>query len=265
MAKSSLKSPSNLKDSNSKKVTALPFEGELFPSFQKRFLETIVIVPFYGAHKKALSRHREFLNELGYDVVLFNLKNTLKDTQGRILSERKTIGFKSIWADQIETILDLIEGPKIIFSFSNPSSGAIEAIARRQAHDIQGLVCDSGPSEKLFSSLLNFYKFERPIGWLPFRLITAASMTWLISPFYRSSIHQDLEKLPEHFQILSIRGWKDPLIPTGDIDGVFEPHHQIDWQRLSLPEATHLNGLRDYRKDYSKPVAHFLERLSTPI
>jgi hypothetical protein len=49
------------------------------------------------------------------------------------------------------------------------------------------------------------------------------------------------------------------------IDKVFEPHGQIDWQKLSLPQAGHLNGLKDFREEYAPVVAQFLKEISKPV
>ena len=67
------------------------------------------------------------------------------------------------------------------------------------------------------------------------------------------------------FPIFSIRGWKDNLIPPQDIDRHFEPHKNLDWRKLSLPDAGHLNGLRDFESEYIGPLTKFLKEFSSPF
>lgn len=243
----------------------LPFHGELHKAPRKLFQETVLLVPFYAAKKNSLKRHVEFLNELGYDAVLFDLHKDSRNLNQTIFSSKEMIGIKHIWADQVEALLNSIPGKKIIFSFSNPSASAIEAIARRNATDVAGLVCDSGPTGNLLSSMVNYFTHEEPIQFLPLRWIAATAITYMWSPQFVRAIHEDLEKLPTHFPILSIRGWKDKLIPAHLIDQVFEPHLNVHWKKLSLPQAGHLNGLRDFREDYELPVREFLESISTKL
>ena len=62
--------------------------------------------------------------------------------------------------------------------------------------------------------------------------------------------------------IHGIRGWKDVLIKTDDIDQIFEPCKNINWTKLSLPEAQHLTGLKDCPNEYRSGVEDFLKNLS---
>lgn len=243
----------------------LPFHGELHKAPKKLFQETILLVPFYGARKASLKRHVEFLNELGYDVLNYEIYKDSRNLSQKLVSSNELMGVKHIWADQVEAMLNSVPGKKIIFSFSNPSASAIEATVRRNATDVAGLICDSGPSGDLLSSMINYFTHEEPIAFFPLKWAAAAAMTFLWSPKFIEAIHADLEKLPQGFKVLSIRGWKDKLIPAHLIDQVFEPHLKLEWQKLSLPQAGHLNGLRDFREEYESPVRLFLESISTRI
>lgn len=244
-----------------------PFSGELHQSQNKKYSETVLIVPFYGAKKSSLARHVDFLNEVGYDVVLFNLQREPRNWKlvNSIVSSELEFGLKHIWADQIEAMLNSIPGRKIVFAFSNPTASAIEAIARRNAYDIAGLVCDSGPSGDLFKSMIAYFSSEEPIRLTPFKYAASFVTSLIWHPQYRDAFHKDIAKLPIGFRILSIRGWKDKIITVDQIDKVFEPHQNVDWQKLSLPQAAHLNGLKDFRSEYEKPVADFLKELSSKI
>lgn len=239
----------------------LSFNGEFLEASEKKFQETVVFVPFFGGRKPQLRRHSEFVRDLGFDSVLFDLKF---DIDVDIVSPNAGFGMKHVWADQIERVLNEVPGPKILYAFSNPSASAIEAIARRRAHEISGLICDSGPSAKLFWSMVNYFRFEKPVSFRPLRWASALTGTLAWSPDFTQAVHRDLLILPRGFRILSIQGWKDPLIPPDHIDKVFEPHPQIHWTRLGLPQAGHLNGLRDYYDQYVPPVTKFLHSISHP-
>jgi hypothetical protein len=241
----------------------LPFEGELHQAPKKKFVETILIVPFYGAKKGALQRHVHFLNELGYDVATYSITKESRTLQKSLFSSKEYFGMMHIWSDQVEALLNAIPGKKIVFAFSNPSASAIKAIARRNAADVTGLVCDSGPANNMYDSLINYFTYEEPIHFLPLKILAAAGSRLLWASEISAGVHKDLAALPKDFKILSVRGWKDKLISTHNIDQVFEPHLQIDWQKLSLPQAGHLNGLRDFKNEYQEPIKKFLASISS--
>lgn len=243
----------------------LPSRGHWHRSSHRKFRETVLLVPFFGGEQKNLKRHVDFLNDSGFDCVTFDLRDNWTEVAGNFLSSKLQFGLKHVWADQIEALLNEIPGDKIIFSFSNPSASAIEAIAKRHAADIKGLICDGGPSGQLWHSMLNYFTHETPLPFLPLKAAAAFATASLWHPHFLKVIHQDLEKFPKGFRVLSIRGWKDPLITPKMIDMIFEPHHQIDWQKLSLPEGKHLNGLKDHPELYNGPVAQFLAEIGSGL
>jgi pimeloyl-ACP methyl ester carboxylesterase len=244
---------------------SLPYNGESYKSRDKKFAETILFVPFYKGHKKSMQRHIQLVNELGFDAVAFDLYDDLSDLRHAILSAKPKFGLKHVWADQIENMLNFIPGQKIIFSFSNPSASAMEAIARRNGSDVKALVMDSGPTGDLFNSTIKYFKHEVPVPTLPLRMALAAVTTLLWHPNYKNVIHLDLAKFPKGFPLLSIRGWKDKLVSPQLIDSLLEPHSQIEWQKLSLPEAGHLNGLKDFASEYKSATEKFLKAVAAPF
>ncbi len=247
-------------------MSEYPDQGELFKASHKKHEALIFFVHFYKGHKKALRRHIKFVNSIGFNAYAFNLKDSPKDHYGLPYSlVSKKFGLKHALADQIEQHLDLLpEYPnKIMYSFSNISACAIEAMARRSSPDIKAMITDSGPSFNFFSSAYNLYTYSKRISFLPFRLLATPVLAYGWSPEMHKNIHADLSKFPKGFPVLSIRGWKDPLIKPIDIDQVFEPCKNIIWEKLSLPEAGHLNGLRDFPKDYEPAIKDFLKRLPT--
>jgi hypothetical protein len=229
------------------------------PTSEPTLKPTIIFVPFFGGKSSALQRHIAYVKELGYPYKFVDLTfDLLAFLKHPISARTHRFGMKATWSDQIENVLNQTPGKKIIFSFSNPTAGAIEAIVRRNAQDILGLIADSGPSGEVWTSIFHYYSLEKP---LPTWFLKAAATTFsslVIEPDFKHFAHADLEKMPAGFPILSIRGWKDPLISPRQIDMIFEPHSQLQWQKLSLPEGGHLNGLRDFSTDYKAGVERFL-------
>jgi fermentation-respiration switch protein FrsA (DUF1100 family) len=245
----------------------LPSDGEFFLSKSKRFDELIFFVHFYDGSKRQVIRHIKLVNELGFDAFAFQLHGTHNDILNfeLPLSPNGKFGAKHIYADQIEHLLNIIPGNKIIFSFSNPSASAIEAMARRNCADTKALICDSGPTARFMPSAYNLYTHEYGLKsrLLKWTITPILSLGW--SPFLHKDMKKDLNKFPKGFPILSIRGWKDKLIPPSHIDEVFEGHPQLNWIKLSLPEAEHLTGLRDFKEEYVPSVERFLKDVGTSI
>lgn len=247
--------------------TELPFEGEFFLSKNKKFSELIFFVHFFGGNKKQIIRHIRMVNQLGFDAFAFHLQGNHKDLFSLRLpiSRKNQFGAKHIYADQIETLLNRISGKKIVFAFSNPCASAIEAMARRFCSDTVAMICDSGPTARFIPSAYNLYTHEYKVRPLPLRLLLTPILSMGWSPFLHRDLDKDLAQFPSGYKILSIRGWKDLLIPPGHIDEVFDPHTQLDWTKLSLPECGHLTGLRDFKDDYIPAVESFLKKVSTPV
>lgn len=233
-------------------------DGEYFRSSNKRSDVLVFFVHFYKGNKKILKRHIEAVNKLGFDAFAFNMRDEMKSFKDFPMASSGQFGLKHCLADQIERLLNLLPGKKIIFSFSNPTAAAIESIYRRNCSDILALIADSGPSGKYLQSALNLFNIEKKIKFLPFRIAMTPlfSMAW--SPYLHKDMHTHLAAFPAGFPILSIRGWKDELIPPDHIDAVFEPHSNLDWTKLSLPEARHLTGLRDFPLEYERALSTFL-------
>jgi hypothetical protein len=246
--------------------TELPFDGEFFLSRNKKFSELIFFVHFYDGGKRELLRHIKLVNDLGFDAFAFQLQGDHKSVLKHLpITSDLKFGLKHLYAVQIEKLLNDIPGNKIIFAFSNPSASAIEAMARRHCSDTVAMICDSGPSARFLPSLWNLVSSyassftTKPLGAILTPLLTVA---W--SPLLHRDVHADLNAFPQGFPILSIRGWKDKLISPSHIDEIFEPHQNLDWAKLSLPEAQHLTGLRDFRAEYVPAVENFLKRVATP-
>ncbi|MCX7977446.1 MAG: TMEM53 family protein [Bdellovibrionaceae bacterium] len=246
------------------KKKSYPLNGELFQSEDKKFSETVFFVHFYGGSKKALRRHIELVNRLGFDAYAFDL-SPFPSGLTLPLASTFNFGVKAVYTDEIELSLNEVAGNKIVFAFSNPSAAAIRAIGQRNAHDVRALICDSGPTAKLFTSIYNLMHETYPTTLLPLRLAKTAFLSVLWDVEFYKNITEDLKKLPAGLPILSIRGWKDKVITPEQIDEVFDSLPGLNWKKLSLPEAGHLNGLRDYPEDYIPGLERFLHEVSTPL
>ncbi len=233
-----------------------PDEGELFLAKQKKSDHLIFFVHFYQGNKRVLMRHVKLVNELGYDAYAFNIKDDLDEHYFVPYSHvSDKFGMKHAIADQIEEHLDLLPEykTKIAFAFSNIAGCAIEAMARRPSRDVIALVCDSGPGASFVFSGFRLFTEKWNLKTLPFL------MTW--STGMHKDIPEHLQELPQNFPVLSIRGWKDKLISPAHIDKIFDQCKNLNWRKLALPEAGHLNGLRDYPTEYRSGLENFFESI----
>lgn len=219
----------------------------------------IFFVHFYGGHQKVLKRHIDLVNELGFDALAFNLPSFVKFKFS--FSRERTFGMKHLYADMISFFLNQIEGPKIIYSFSNPGASALEAIHNRlSSHsDIAGLICDSGPSQAFLRSAWN----------LAIKVQKDPKLLFLFTAFWSWKLHRDLvdhiQSLPSHFPVLSIRGGQDIVIPPWHIEMAFSANKDLDLQVLDLPEAGHLDGLKRFPAPYNQGLSLFLSKfIPTP-
>src|SRR4051812_33939799 len=86
-----------------------PHNGRLRETLPRSSRPTIVFVHNYGGNRDSSIAHQDLMLTLGYNCFSFDLKTRLKDA--RIPD----------WADELETVLNALEGEKIIFTLSFPS------------------------------------------------------------------------------------------------------------------------------------------------
>lgn len=241
-----------------------PDSGELFKATSKKSNHLIFFVHFFQGHKKALKRHIELVNNLGFDAYVFNLKDAPKAHAYIPYSHAtKKFGMKHALADQISEHLNLLNqySEKIVFAFSNVAGCAIEAMARRYSqnnNDVKAMVCDSGPGAQFIYSSYKLLQEQIGVKSLALKILGTPAVALGWSPRLHKDLTQDLKTFPQNFPLLSIRGWRDKLISPSHIDEVFEPHKNIQWKKLALPEAGHLNGLRDFPSEYEPGLETFL-------
>lgn len=242
----------------------LPFDAELMRAKNRRFDETVVFVHHFGGSRRTVLRHMRLVNEFGLDGVRFDLifNKTRPQKQLPITGDLR-FGVRHVWADQIEAILNAIPGKKVLYSFSLPSSSALQAIARRRARDISGLICDGGPFLQLHRCIWNLYEQEYKVQSRVLRAgFTGASML-LWGMRFKEQMKNTLNDIHPGFPVLSIRGWQDTLVPPSAIEDFFSLQEHLELEVLALPEAQHLKGLRDFPDEYVPRVESFLKRIAT--
>jgi pimeloyl-ACP methyl ester carboxylesterase len=253
----------------------LPFGAELVPSPNKRHSETVIFVPHFGGTKRSVWRHVSLMNELGYDVVRFNLvfnepkafmqlpivwRSFGRGCHGRCCPLIQ-FGARHAWANQITQLLNSIPGPKIVYSFSMPSSGALAAIAHREAKDIKAFICDGGPFLQLALCTWNLFTFEYEIKSCILRAIACAIAFLMFGPGLARELRALFKHLPANFPVLSIRGLADPLVDPSAITKVFAKQNRLKLTVVNLPQGRHLDGLKNFTTEYRQQVTHFLAGL----
>ncbi len=241
----------------------LPFDAELMKAKQRRFSETVVFVHHFGGSRRTVLRHVRLVNDLGFDAIRFDLIFNKADQGDRLpITGDLHWGIRHVWANQIESILNSIPGRKILFAFSMPAASAMQAIARRHGGDVAGLVCDSGPFLQVPLCTWNLYKEQYQVKSRILRAGYTGLSMLLWGLRFEEQIKKTLAGIKRDFPVLSIRGWQDSLVPQSAIDELFDLQDHLDLEVLSLPEAGHLTGLRDFPQEYAARVQKFLNRIS---
>ncbi len=226
---------------------------------EKKFKPTVVFVHhMWGSHRTTW-RHYRYLNDKGFDCVSFNL---LMGSELKKFSWHPDLlyaykGVFYIWTRQIRSILDSIEGDKIVYGFSGPSLSAIWACHGR--NDIKKVIVDGGPFHQIYENTRNFFAEEvgvkRP---LPNKVVSyLGSAIWGFRPLEK--LHRVLRVWPKSIPILSIRGVQDDIVDIDSIRQVFNKHPDLKISVLELPYGRHLDGMRDFPDIYTKALLPFIK------
>ncbi|MCB0412468.1 MAG: hypothetical protein KDD22_08075, partial [Bdellovibrionales bacterium] len=191
----------------------------------RKFDDTIVFVHHWGADQRALKAHVDMVLNWGFQAVTFdqschrlpaeilpllpspkNLqklkslgrKEVLQHFHEQILhlelpsKERAWLaakGLRFLWKEEIHSILDDLQDPKILYTFSFPSSAALMALAERRENDVKAWVCDGGPFLSLHRCLSNYFKKQAPIPNILLReLVTLLSYSLIGGATYKRDI-----------------------------------------------------------------------------
>jgi hypothetical protein len=247
--------------------TDLPCGTHFYPTTKKLFSESVLFVPHYGGSLGSMKRHIQMVNDLGFDAYAFpSAKIDKHQVKKFALAPNTKFGLVEIWADQVEQVLNHIEGKKIVFSFSSPSYGVVKALARRNCVDVKAWLCDGGPwYGHAWLSIWNYFTHADPIENPVVKAFASTLTVYLWGFGFQEEYRKELKQFSNEFPVLSIRGWKDPMVPAKNIEAGFEGMDNLDLYVLGLPEAGHLNGLRDFRQEYAPRVKQFLERFANRI
>lgn len=256
-------------------IVPLELNFERLPAKHKRFKEVAVFVHHYGGHRHSFLSTMHWLNELGFDVLTFDLPDrNISHLNKFPIGRNWKFGLRHMWADKIEDVLGSIEQDKFVFSYSFPSMATMMAIQRRSAIDVKGWICDGGPFKNIVDGI---HKLVNEGMLIEDRTLV------LKSPFLRrrlaelaafvgGALHHDsdadlaLLALPKNFPILSIRYTKDNLVSPPDIEAFFEKaKNHISIQSIELKHAGHLLGFKQERELYQQFVSGFLLHYASPL
>ena len=244
----------------------LPYNGEFHKSDSPRFGETVVFVHFFGGNKQNCRRHIEFVNTLGFNAASFTMSFNAPIFSPRIPWDSKmTLGFVHVWTEEIEVFLNAIPGKKILFGFSSPSGAMMLAAFRRNFSDVSAMVFDSGPFINNLNMLLPTLLTKSKQVPLHMKLFTVFANQLLFGRKYVEHVQSALQRLPVELPILSIRSWKDDLVPSSNIEEYFALANDINLEVLNLTSATHVAGLKTSPDEYQPRVERFLKESATPF
>jgi pimeloyl-ACP methyl ester carboxylesterase len=241
-------------------ITSENFKIFHHPADEKKFPETVVLVHHMWGNRNSTWRHYRLLNEMGYDCISFDLlmgsRHKDKATYHPYIAKYIYRGVFYLWHKQITSILDEIEGDKIVYAFSGPSLSAFWACGKRT--DIKKIICDGGPFKRIYHNTKNFFRYEVGIT-LPILNPLASffgTSIWGVGPL--DKLDRVLKAWDPKVPILSIRGIKDNIVHIDSMREVFTDHTHLDLSVLELPDGKHLDGLREFPDEYKASLEKFL-------
>ncbi len=245
-------------------MSALPYDAETHLAKEKKFQETIIFVHHFGGDKRSVLRHVRMVNDFGFDCVRFTLKFNMNDKKIPISGDLK-IGLRSAWAGQIQDILNAIPGKKILYTFSMPGAAAIQAVSQRSGFEISGMLCDGGPFLQVMSRTWVLYEKAYKVKSKILRGLLTILSLGMWGPNFKAEMRNYFSHLPAGFRILSIRGEKDGLVPPKAIEELFALASHQKIEVFLLPDADHLDGLKNFANIYIPKVEKFLKAIAHPI
>ena len=244
----------------------MPFKAQYHSAEKKQYAETIVFVHHFGGSAKSMSYHVQLVNSLGFDAVTFDLLfNEVRGGRHLPITAHLKFGARFVWTEQIEAILNALPGEKFIYSFSMPSNSVLAALAHRRAEDVLGWICDGGPFLDLGRCVWNAFEHEMKISNRFLRGLMTAGSLLFYGPGFEGEAAALMRGLPARFPILSIRGFSDSLVTSEAIEAVFSLRTDLAIETLSFEKGKHLDGLRNFRDEYTDRVGKFLKSLAHPV
>ncbi len=249
---------------------------ERLPARERKYKEVVVFVHHYGGHKFSFKRHMEWVNDLGFDVITFDLPaRTIKDLRSQFpLNKEWRFGLRHLWTDKIEEVLGGLAETKILYTFSYASMAALMAMERRHTIDIKAWVCDGGPFKQILRGFENLVRegelmenqprfFNYPL--VRNQIVKLLGLSSGVSS-YDADVDRALRSLPIGFPVMSVRCEKDVLVGTDMIDDFFMASFgRIDFTRFTLQKAGHLLGFKEEGELYRDTVGTFLQARGTAL
>lgn len=233
----------------------LPFDG-IHRSAEKRRAATVVFIHHFGGHRNSSRKHQDFVLSLGFDTVSFNLTHCAKLSEAM----KGNAFLPDLWAEELKQVLDAVEGPKILYSFSFPSAAALWLIGRGR-EDVKGWICDGGPFLKLFLCLWNYFTYQEPFSVAKRLFVTILSFQKTGGFQLKRRIDELIANFPPGFPVFSVRAEKDRLVPPQAIAAVLDRRPNIELTVLQLEGIGHLEGFWKRPKIYKEAIAAFLDQI----
>lgn len=231
------------------------------------------MVHHYGGHKFSFKRQIEFLNGMGVDVYTFDLPYSDMRKMRKWPVSSKGAALRHAWADGISRVLEAVSGPKFVYSFSSPSAAALDAMARRNFHDIRGWICDGGPFTDIVTGITNLVHSEIFMG-RPFKSprlhelfskIVGRGLAWIWGGAnFDKDMRELLMKVPKDFPIISFRAENDILVYPKMIDDFFALAG-TPIQPVLLHRSEHLQGFKQQPERYKAFLQDYVQRYATHL
>jgi pimeloyl-ACP methyl ester carboxylesterase len=243
-------------------MSSYPFEGRLHRAAVKAFEPTIVFIHNFGGTHATTRRYQEMVGTMGFDSFSFTLGLCSIPLSARQKREALRVGMIEHWTKELEIVLEALDGPKIMYTFSFPSVTVPALLYRSQRRDVLGWVCDGGPFLNLWQNLWNFYSYQSPVPSRALRAWKTESAYFVFGGhWYRQRLRRWVPALDPQFPILSVREGSDQLVSQETIDAFFAFNPGLNLRRLVIPQAGHLDGLKKSPELYRDGVGGFLKGL----
>lgn len=204
----------------------------------------------------------DYLNEKGFDCITFDLPHSqLMDMVRPPISKKWKLGARQIWTEKIESVISKVSGPKVIYSFSSPSSAALVALSKNtEKNEIKAWICDGGPFVRPVDGIENLVEeWGISANRKKLRRAIAHSLAFLWGSLnYERELKKALKKLPAGFPILSFRAKKDHLVSPDMIDEIFKLH-PTPVRAITLPDSGHLKGFKEDPSVYFRALEDFID------
>ncbi|MBK9294259.1 MAG: hypothetical protein IPM57_07420 [Oligoflexia bacterium] len=226
----------------------------------------VVLIHNFGGSQDQFSKHIGLFNNLGFDVVSFDL-SWHKNGKHRIFFKR----LRSAWAEEIESAFREILKTRvqiIPFTFSGIGVCTIDAAinilkAKRDVANvaIQKMIFDSGPfdhTEKCVDNMLyHYYEIKNSL----LRDAMTKFMTFNWDPQNSETTIKRFGQLNEIYpdmSVLSLQGKLDKIVPYEFIQSCFNRSGLKNVTQVLFDTGGHLTSLKEEPEKYKNVVTTFL-------